>query len=186
MGPLMINMAFMPLYMWETWDVTPVTHEHTNGQWESRAVFSLSWIRNFWRGVLLPNLNASELHFAWSFQGYPTRPYLARPKRSAKYCIWQYSAVSGIFGAFCVHPFLQFRKLIKFKWQNRFHMTIFYSMRIIFCWLTTKNTYRNEKSMSIWKRSGNLKLIFSGKNIQVDHRSNPRNIQGQTVTLSFR
>ena len=26
----MINMAFMPLYMWEMWDVTPVTHEHTN------------------------------------------------------------------------------------------------------------------------------------------------------------
>ena len=25
MGPLMINMAFMPLYMWEMWDVTPVT-----------------------------------------------------------------------------------------------------------------------------------------------------------------
>ena len=42
MGPLMINMAFMPLYIWEMWDVTPVT----DGQWESRAVFSLSWIRN--------------------------------------------------------------------------------------------------------------------------------------------
>ena len=36
----------MPLYMWEMWDVTPVTDEHTNGQWESSAVFSLSWIRN--------------------------------------------------------------------------------------------------------------------------------------------
>ena len=42
----MINMAFMPLYMWEMWDVTPVTDGHTNGQWESSAVFSLSWIRN--------------------------------------------------------------------------------------------------------------------------------------------
>ena len=30
MGPRMINMAFMPLYMWEMWDVTPVTHERTN------------------------------------------------------------------------------------------------------------------------------------------------------------
>ena len=43
MGPLMINMAFMPLYMWEMWDVTPVTGERTV---ESRAVFCLSRIRN--------------------------------------------------------------------------------------------------------------------------------------------
>ena len=34
MGPLMINMAFMPLYMWEMWDVKPVTHERTDGQWK--------------------------------------------------------------------------------------------------------------------------------------------------------
>ena len=34
MGPQMINMAFMPLYMWEMWDVTPVTHEHTDEQWK--------------------------------------------------------------------------------------------------------------------------------------------------------
>ena len=47
MGPLMINMAFMPLYMWEMWDVTPVTDEHTDTRTvESRAVFSLNWIRN--------------------------------------------------------------------------------------------------------------------------------------------
>ena len=44
MGPLMINMAFMPLYMWEMWDVTPVTNGRTV---ESNAVFSLSWIRNY-------------------------------------------------------------------------------------------------------------------------------------------
>ena len=43
----MINMAFMPLYMWEMWDVTPVTHERTDTRTvESRAVFSLNWIRN--------------------------------------------------------------------------------------------------------------------------------------------
>ena len=43
----MINMAFMLLYMWEMWDATPVTHGHTDRQTvESRAVFSLSWIRN--------------------------------------------------------------------------------------------------------------------------------------------
>ena len=43
MGPLMINMAFMPLYMWEMWDVTPVTDGR---KVESSAVISLSWIRN--------------------------------------------------------------------------------------------------------------------------------------------
>ena len=30
----MINMAFMPLYMWEMWDVTPMTHGRTNEQWK--------------------------------------------------------------------------------------------------------------------------------------------------------
>ena len=39
----MIKMAFMPLYMWEMWDITPVTHTQTV---ESRAVFCLSRIRN--------------------------------------------------------------------------------------------------------------------------------------------
>ena len=34
MGPLMINMAFMPLYMWEMWDVTPVTDGHSDEQWK--------------------------------------------------------------------------------------------------------------------------------------------------------
>ena len=49
MGPLMFNMAFMPLYMWEMWDVTPVTPGRTDERTvESRAVFSLSWIRNIW------------------------------------------------------------------------------------------------------------------------------------------
>ena len=43
MGPLMIYMAFMPLFMWEMWDVTPVTHGRTV---ESSAVFCLSRIRN--------------------------------------------------------------------------------------------------------------------------------------------
>ena len=30
----MINMAFMPLYMWEMWDVTPVTNTRTHEQWK--------------------------------------------------------------------------------------------------------------------------------------------------------
>ena len=34
MGPLMFNMAFMPLYMWEMWDVTPVTDTRTDRQWK--------------------------------------------------------------------------------------------------------------------------------------------------------
>ena len=59
MGPLMINMAFMPLYMWEMWDVTPVTDEHTNTRTvESRAVFSLNWIRN--------KVVSSSLYLRWS------------------------------------------------------------------------------------------------------------------------
>ena len=31
-GPLMIDMAFMPFYMWEMWDVTPVTDGRTVGK----------------------------------------------------------------------------------------------------------------------------------------------------------
>ena len=47
MGPLIISMAFMPFYVWEMWDVTPLTHTWTNGRTvESRAVFCLSRIRN--------------------------------------------------------------------------------------------------------------------------------------------
>ena len=30
----MINMAFMPLYMWEMWEVTPVTHARTDRHWK--------------------------------------------------------------------------------------------------------------------------------------------------------
>ena len=56
----MINMAFMPLYMWEMWDVTPVTHERTHGQVESRAVFSLNWIRNSSRSILKMNVRHGE------------------------------------------------------------------------------------------------------------------------------
>ena len=53
----MINMAFMPLYMWEIWDVTPVTDTRTV---ESSAVFSWSWIRNFLRQkeLILETYNA--------------------------------------------------------------------------------------------------------------------------------
>ena len=47
MGPLMINMAFMPLYMREMRDVTPRTDGQTDGRTvESSAVFCLSRIRN--------------------------------------------------------------------------------------------------------------------------------------------
>ena len=60
----MINMAFMPLYMWEMWDVTPVTHRHTDGgtdgQWESRAVFSLSWIRNTINANVIKKMRLQE------------------------------------------------------------------------------------------------------------------------------
>ena len=47
MGPLMINMAFMPLYMREMRNVTPRTDGQTDGRTvESSAVFCLSRIRN--------------------------------------------------------------------------------------------------------------------------------------------
>ena len=50
----MINMAFMPLYMWEMWDVTPVTNARTDTRTvESSAVFSLSWIRNNWLWLIM-------------------------------------------------------------------------------------------------------------------------------------
>ena len=57
MGPLMINMAFMPLYMWEMWDVTPVTDEHTDEQWkveqysvwaESAIIKYVGYSKLFW------------------------------------------------------------------------------------------------------------------------------------------
>ena len=35
-----------------------------------------------------PKINATELHFARSFQGYPTWPYLAHSNARPKYCIW--------------------------------------------------------------------------------------------------
>ena len=38
----MINMAFMPLYMWEMWDVTPVTHGRTHEHTDSRKVVQYS------------------------------------------------------------------------------------------------------------------------------------------------
>ena len=40
---------------------------------------------SYWRKV-----NASELHFARSFQGFPTGPYLAHSNTHPKYCIWPY------------------------------------------------------------------------------------------------
>ena len=54
MGPLMIDMAFMPLHMWEMWDVTPVTHTRTHGQWkvEQYSVWAESAITTTW---FMPN-----------------------------------------------------------------------------------------------------------------------------------
>ena len=60
MGPLMINMAFMPLYMWEMWDITPVTDTRTV---ESSAVFSLSRIRNYLFNIETYPGNLHSMHF---------------------------------------------------------------------------------------------------------------------------
>ena len=35
-----------------------------------------------------PIVDAPELHFGGSFQGYPSWPYLAHPNTRPKYCIW--------------------------------------------------------------------------------------------------
>ena len=44
-GSLMINMVFMPLYMWEMWDVTPVTDTRTdNGKVGQYSVWAESAI----------------------------------------------------------------------------------------------------------------------------------------------
>ena len=93
LGPLMINMAFMPLYMWEMWDVTPVTHEHTNGQWESRAVFSLSWIRKITYNVSdfklfimwhLRECRVLKTNELWRLYWQPWRTLLIVSARNAK------------------------------------------------------------------------------------------------------
>ena len=76
MGPLMFNMAFMPLYMWEMWDVTPVTNARTHGRTvESSAVFSLRWIRKIKSPWLLCT-SSCEHHVPHS----TLRPWLFQPR----------------------------------------------------------------------------------------------------------
>ena len=53
MGPLMIHMAFMPSYMWEMWDVTPVRDARTHKQWKVEqysawAESAILMINNHW------------------------------------------------------------------------------------------------------------------------------------------
>ena len=47
------------------------------------------WVITFGRSYW-PKVNACELYLAWSFQGYPTRPYLAHPNTRTWYWIWRY------------------------------------------------------------------------------------------------
>ena len=72
-GSLMINMAYMPLYMWEMWDVTPVTDGRTDEQWkvvqysvwaESAKEMSkqLSSSRNAWRWLLSVTHTCDHMH----------------------------------------------------------------------------------------------------------------------------
>ena len=50
---------------------------------------------NFWKDVLLIMVNASELLFAWSFQGYPHLPIISLPAH-----ICMPNIVFGIFGVY--------------------------------------------------------------------------------------
>ena len=71
----MINMAFMPLYMWEMWDVTPVTHTRTHEQWkvEQYSVWTESAIlwpkSSVWISGLNP-LPSSWLGGNWYFHTF--------------------------------------------------------------------------------------------------------------------
>ena len=47
------------------------------------------WVLTFGRSYW-PKVNACELYLAGSFQGYPTRPYLAYPNTRTWYWIWRY------------------------------------------------------------------------------------------------
>ena len=56
---------------------------HCNYDGEIRQKWDL--VITFDQGSYWRKVNASELHFAWSFQGVPTGPYLARPNLRVKY-----------------------------------------------------------------------------------------------------
>ena len=56
---------------------------HCNYDGEIRQKWDL--VITFDRGSYWRKVNASELHFAWSFQGVPTGPYLARQNLRVKY-----------------------------------------------------------------------------------------------------
>ena len=82
----MINMAFMPLYMWEMWDVTPVTNGRTHEQWkveqysvwaESAIFTGDSFLFTFWRKAIAYKHICSHCLFCPN-QGYPTRQNLLK------------------------------------------------------------------------------------------------------------
>ena len=51
-------------------------------------------------GSYWPKTNASELHFARSFQGHPTWPYLARPNMHPNMHIWHIWPYLAYLGAY--------------------------------------------------------------------------------------
>ena len=78
----MINMAFMPLYMWEMWDVTPVTHRHTDEQWKlvQYSVWAESAIINIHRLCIRSDVQLFGREVgAWlEYSCHSTQPYLCQ------------------------------------------------------------------------------------------------------------
>ena len=70
MGPLMIRMAYMPEYIGEIWNVTPV-NSRTDGKWkeEQYSAWVESAINLEWpRSMPLQLLSWIELEICWKYQ----------------------------------------------------------------------------------------------------------------------
>ena len=85
-------MTFSPVDSHADYDVDTAGHEGVD-EGHHQMCLSLSLVVGNYGGQLTYQVNASELHFARSFQRHPTGPYLARPNMCQK-CV---------FGIFYIH-----------------------------------------------------------------------------------
>jgi len=99
----MINMAFMPLYMWEMWDVTPVTHEHTDGrtdeQWKV-GQYSV-WAESAITMQSIICLSSGEIHFKKYFACFCTCWHIS---------IWNHLIVWSFLQYTPGNPFIHWRR----------------------------------------------------------------------------